>query len=90
MDFVSAYYTTNYTVVLISLPDSPVACVTCSLNILIVHESVLRIDIRRVPGMASDASSGVGVGRLPASQELVPVIVPALALPRTGNSAGNG
>ena len=90
MDFVSAYYTTNYTAVLISLPDSPVACVTCSLNILIVHEAVLHIDIRRMSGMASDASSGVGVGRLPASQELVPVIVPACALPRTGNSAGNG
>ncbi len=79
-----------YTVALIAAPDSPMAGVTRRLDILIVDESVLHIDIRRMPGMARDASSGVGVGRLPAGQELVPVIVSARTLSPTGCRVGNG
>ncbi len=50
------------------------------LNVLIVDETILRIDVCHVAGVASDARSGVGIGGLPTRQEFVPVIVPAFAL----------
>jgi len=40
--------------------------VTRRLNILIVHEAVLRIAIRRMPGVTGDACPRVGIGSLPA------------------------
>ena len=56
------------------------AGVTRRLNILVVDESVLHVDVSRMAGMARDTSSGVGIGSLPAGQELVPVIIPACTL----------
>jgi len=64
--------------------------VTRRLDILIAHESVLHADIHRMPGMASYASSGMGIGRLPASQIRVPVIAPACALAPARCVTGNG
>jgi hypothetical protein len=60
-------------VVLISAPDGPMAGVTRRHDSLIVHETILGVAVRRMAGVARDASPGVGVSRLPARQELMPV-----------------
>lgn len=78
------------TIALIAAPDRSVAGVTRRLDRLVVYESVLGIAIRCMSGMARDARSGIGIGCLPAGQELVPVTVPALALSLARSPTRNG
>ena len=56
----------------------------------IVHEAVLGSAIRRVSGVASDARSGVGIGGLPARQELMPVTGAALFVSLARSPTRNG